>query len=229
MQHTPLISISHVFKEYNSKDTPVVALQDVSLQINEGEFVSIVGPSGSGKSTLLHILGALDRPSTGVYTLDGIDVSTLDDSALSKIRRTKIGFVFQVFNLIHQLNVLENVVLPLQYDGMDDAKAHEKAMECIDRVGLLERVLHTPSELSGGERQRVAIARSLAISPSVLLADEPTGNLDSVTGEQILALFEELRDEGHTVLVVTHDKAIAQRADRIIALQDGEIVQEVEA
>lgn len=207
----------------------MVALQDVSLQINEGEFVSIVGPSGSGKSTLLHILGALDRPSTGVYTLDGIDVSTLDDSALSKIRRTKIGFVFQVFNLIHQLNVLENVVLPLQYDGMDDAKAHEKAMECIDRVGLLERVLHTPSELSGGERQRVAIARSLAISPSVLLADEPTGNLDSVTGEQILALFEELRDEGHTVLVVTHDKAIAQRADRIIALQDGEIVQEVEA
>lgn len=229
MEHAPLISIRKVSKEYNRLDTPVIALRDVSLQISKGEFVSIVGPSGSGKSTLLHILGALDRPSAGVYKLNGVAVSSLDDNALSKIRRTKIGFIFQVFNLIHQLNVLENVMLPLQYDGVEDGAARAKATECIARVGLSSRAMHTPSELSGGERQRVAIARSLVINPSVLLADEPTGNLDSVTGEHILTLFEELRDEGHTVIVVTHDRGIALRADRVIALRDGEIVPEMEA
>tara|TARA_X000001036_G_scaffold82454_2_gene74322 strand:+ start:3039 stop:3728 length:690 start_codon:yes stop_codon:yes gene_type:complete len=229
MEQVPLIAISNVSKEYDRLDSPVVALRSVSLKITKGEFVSIVGPSGSGKSTLLHMLGALDRPTSGIYKLDGVIVSSLEDDALSRIRRTKIGFVFQVFNLIHQLNVLENVVLPLQYDGVDEVVARQKAMRCIERVGLKNRVSHKPSELSGGECQRVAIARALAVEPSVLLADEPTGNLDTETGEQILLLFEELQAEGHTVIVVTHDMSIAERADRTIVLRDGETVSESEA
>lgn len=229
MERVPLIAISNVSKEYDRLDSPVVALRSVSLKITKGEFVSIVGPSGSGKSTLLHMLGALDRPTSGIYKLDGVIVSSLEDDALSRIRRTKIGFVFQVFNLIHQLNVLENVVLPLQYDGVDEVVARQKAMRCIERVGLENRVSHKPSELSGGECQRVAIARALAVEPSVLLADEPTGNLDTETGEQILLLFEELQAEGHTVIVVTHDMSIAERADRTIVLRDGKTVSESEA
>jgi putative ABC transport system ATP-binding protein len=224
MSDYPLIEMCNVSRVYDKMETPVIALRDVSIQINKGEFVSIVGASGSGKSTLLHIIGALDKPTTGTYTLEGALCSSISDDALSKIRRTKIGFIFQVFNLIQQLNVIENVVLPLRYDGMDDALAIEKAKESIERVGLTNRMLHKPAELSGGECQRVAIARALAINPSVLLADEPTGNLDSSSGEKILSLFEDIRNEGHTLVVVTHDETVAKRADRIIELRDGAVV-----
>jgi putative ABC transport system ATP-binding protein len=222
----PIIEITNVSKVYNKLGTRVDALRDVSFQIDKGEFVSIIGPSGSGKSTLLHILGALDNPTTGEYILDGNHVSSMSDDVVSKIRRTKIGFVFQVFNLIHQLDVLENVTLPLRYAGVESEVAIATAKQCIHRVGLSDRMLHTPSELSGGERQRAAIARALAIQPTVLLADEPTGNLDSETGETILSLFEELHNEGHTLIVVTHDASVAQRADRSIVLLDGLVVRE---
>lgn len=220
----PIIEVRNVSKVYNKLESRVDALRDVSFQINKGEFVSIVGASGSGKSTLLHILGALDNPTSGEYILDGNDVSTMSDDVVSKVRRTKIGFVFQVFNLIHQLDVLDNVTLPLRYDGAESEVATARAKECLERVGLEGRMRHTPAELSGGERQRVAIARALAIRPSVLLADEPTGNLDSGTGETILSLFEELHTEGHTLVVVTHDSSVAERADRSIHLQDGLLV-----
>ncbi len=222
----PIIEVTNVSKVYNKAESRVDALRDVTFQVNKGEFVSIVGPSGSGKSTLLHILGALDNPTTGEYVLDGKNVSLMTDDVVSKIRRTKIGFVFQVFNLIHQLDVLDNVTLPLRYDGVESEVATARAKECLERVGLENRMLHTPTELSGGERQRAAIARALAIHPSVLLADEPTGNLDSDTGETILTLFEELHKEGHTLVVVTHDSSVAQRADKTIELQDGLVVHE---
>jgi len=224
-ERSPVIQTNNVSKIYNKMETPVVALRDISIEIQKGEFVAIVGSSGSGKSTLLHILGALDQPSSGEYTLNGEGVSLIHDDELSRIRRTQIGFVFQVFNLIHQLHILDNVVLPLRYDGVDEETAIRKAKEALKRVGLEDRLFHKPSELSGGECQRAAIARALAIDPVVLLADEPTGNLDSESGNTILALFQELREEGHTIIVVTHDDDVASRVDRIVTLCDGSVVE----
>lgn len=222
----PIIDAINVSKVYEKRGARLEVLKGVSMQVQSGEFVSIVGPSGSGKSTLLHLLGALDNPTAGEYIFDGLCVSSMTDDIVSKIRRTRIGFVFQVFNLVHQLDILENVTLPLRYDGMEDAKAIAQAKICLGRVGLSDRVRHRPAELSGGERQRAAIARALAINPSLLLADEPTGNLDSASGDTILSLFEELHNEGQTIIIVTHDTTIARRADRTITLQDGLVVQQ---
>ena len=221
-----MIRVRNVSKVYCETETHVVALDRVNIDVQQGEFVAIVGPSGSGKSTLLNILGALDRPTSGSYELHGKDVATLDDNALSEIRRTNIGFVFQVFNLIGQLSVLDNVSLPLRYAGVSDNTARKTAISCLERVGLSHRTAHVPSQLSGGEQQRAAIARAIAIDPAVLLADEPTGNLDSASGDTILGLFEELHAEGHTIIVVTHDTRVAARANRTITIRDGAIVDE---
>ena len=222
-----MIRVRNLSKVYCETETHVVALDRVNMDVQQGEFVAIAGPSGSGKSTLLHILGALESPTSGSYELRGKDMAALDDDTLSEIRRTSIGFVFQVFNLIGQLSVLDNVVLPLRYAGVDDPVARKTAFSCLDRVGLSHRTTHLPQQLSGGEQQRTAIARSLAIDPAVLLADEPTGNLDNESGTTILDLFKELHVDGHTIVVVTHDTRVAARANRIITLREGAIVDEV--
>ncbi len=201
----------------------VTALDDVTLSVREGEAVAIMGPSGSGKSTLLALLGCLDRPSCGEYRLDGVLVSSLDDAALSRVRNRRIGFVFQAFHLIPQLTVVENVVTPLLYAGVDEEDGRRRALASLERVGLLGRAEHRPSELSGGEAQRAAIARALVTEPRLILADEPTGNLDSVTGEEIARLLETLHREGRTFVLVTHNDALAQRAERLVRLRDGRI------
>jgi putative ABC transport system ATP-binding protein len=228
MNEQPLIvNARDLRKVYCETESPVVALDNVSFSVSKGEFIAIVGASGSGKSTLLHLLGALDTPTSGVYEILGKSVATMNDDELSIVRRTEIGFVFQVFNLIGQLSVLENVVLPLKYANIVDCKAENRAKEALSRVGLSHRFSHLPSQLSGGEKQRVAIARALVIGPSLLLADEPTGNLDSKTSSTILELFEALHQEGHTIIVVTHDENVASRADRVITIHDGNIVEAV--
>jgi putative ABC transport system ATP-binding protein len=201
----------------------VTALDDVTLSVREGEAVAIMGPSGSGKSTLLALLGCLDRPSCGEYRLDGVLVSSLDDAALSRVRNRHIGFVFQAFHLIPQLTVVENVVTPLLYAGVDEEDGRRRALASLERVGLLGRAEHRPSELSGGEAQRAAIARALVTEPRLILADEPTGNLDSVTGEEIARLLETLHREGRTFVLVTHNDALAERAERLVRLRDGRI------
>jgi putative ABC transport system ATP-binding protein len=194
------------------------------MRIEKGEFVAIMGPSGSGKSTLMHIIGCLDRPSEGEYYLDEMLVSQMPKSALATVRNRKIGFVFQSFNLLPHLNILKNVELPLMYGGMGKAKRLKQAREILDSVGLADRLRHKPTELSGGQRQRVAIARAIVNNPSILLADEPTGNLDSQAGGDILEIFNRLHSEGNTVIMVTHDSLVAERADRIIRIMDGRIV-----
>jgi putative ABC transport system ATP-binding protein len=201
----------------------VVALRDVSLEVRHGESLAIMGPSGSGKSTLLAILGCLDRPTQGAYLLEGVELSRLDDASLSRIRNRSIGFVFQSFHLIPQLSVLENVEAPLLYGAAPPEAWRDRALECLRRVGLLHRADHRPSELSGGEAQRAAVARALVAQPSILLADEPTGNLDSATGEQIADLLDELHGEGRTVVTVTHNEALARRSQRTIRLRDGRL------
>jgi len=198
-----------------------VALRGVSLRIKDGEYVAIMGPSGSGKSTLLHIMGLLDTPTRGRVLLDGRDISKLSEGERAVIRRRKIGFVFQAFNLIPHLTVLENVELPLMLDGVPRGERRKKAEEILKSVGLGDRLHHYPSQLSGGQKQRVAIARALINNPSIILADEPTGNLDSKTGEVILDLFDDLHGQGHTLVVVTHDEEVAERADRVIKIRDG--------
>lgn len=204
----------------------VHALRKVDLQVRRGESLAIMGPSGSGKSTLMHLLGCLDRPSEGLYILHGQDISQLDDKALSLIRAIHIGFVFQSFNLIPQLTVYENVEVPFMYRNEPVPNAEERINKAIERVGLAHRAFHLPTELSGGEMQRVAIARALAIDPWLILADEPTGNLDSNTGTTILRLFQELNLQGVTILLVTHDEAVAKHCPRIIRMKDGGIVED---
>lgn len=202
------------------------ALREMDLNIEQGQYVAVMGPSGSGKSTLLNLLGCLDRPSSGNYFLNGQDVSSLDDSELSKIRGKEIGFIFQSYNLIAQLNVMENIELPMFYQGYSSVASAARAKELAGMVGLSERLGHRPFELSGGQQQRVAIARALANDPVVLLADEPTGNLDSASGSEILSILDELHSRNKTLIVVTHDETIAKRAQRTIHLRDGRIDQD---
>jgi putative ABC transport system ATP-binding protein len=218
-----LIEIVHLIKNYAMGDSEIPVLQDINLRINKNEYVAIMGPSGSGKSTLMNILGCLDTPTSGHYYFNRVDVSTLDDDALSAMRNREIGFIFQNFNLLPRLNALQNVELPLIYAGTPSHERKERAMNALQRVGLVDRIGHKPSELSGGQRQRVAIARALVTNPGILLADEPTGALDSKTGEDIMALFYELHHEGNTIILITHEPEIANYADRNIHIRDGKI------
>ena len=219
-----LITLESITKTYDSGENEVQALRGVDCSIAAGEFVSIIGPSGSGKSTLMHILGCLDSPSSGQYWLDGEDVATLSARALARIRNQKLGFVFQTFNLLPRATIWKNVELPLLYAGTSTDERRERALEALKRVGLDKRAKHRPNELSGGQRQRVAIARALVNNPSLVLADEPTGNLDQKTGSDIISIFEELSEAGQTIVLVTHDPAIAARTHRRIKIVDGVIV-----
>lgn len=217
-----LVKIRGLRKSYQMGSSKVCALAGVDLDIAQGDYIAIMGPSGSGKSTLLHLLGCLDQPSEGKYWLNGQDVSSLDDSELSRVRGSQIGFVFQAFHLIPQLTVRQNVTLPYVYQGQESPRAEE----ALERVGLAHRLDHKPTELSGGEMQRVAIARALAVDPAIILADEPTGNLDSKTGRSILDLFQELHREGVTIVVVTHDPKVASECGRLVEMADARIVRE---
>ena len=219
-----LIEITNITKRYEMGDNVVMALQDVNLKIERGEYLSIMGPSGSGKSTFMNILGCLDTPSTGEYKFRGVDVSKLDDDALSAMRNKEIGFVFQNFNLLPKLNAVQNVELPLAYAGVPAAERRERAIRALERVKLADRMHHKPSELSGGQRQRVAIARALVTNPGILLADEPTGALDSKTGVEIMRLFDDLHREGdNTIILITHEQEIANYAIRNVYIKDGTI------
>ena len=216
-----LIDLQEVRKVYVRGLESVHALSGVDLQIEKGEYVAIMGPSGSGKSTLMNIVGCLDTPTSGVYRLEDVDVSGMNANDLADVRNRQIGFVFQTFNLLPRSTALANVELPLLYGGARRRLRRERAADALNRVGLADRMTHRPNELSGGQRQRVAIARALANSPSLLLADEPTGNLDSRTGEEIMALFDALHAEGNTVIIVTHEEAVARKAHRVVRILDG--------
>jgi putative ABC transport system ATP-binding protein len=221
-----VVRITEVKRTYRMGTVDVHALSGINLQIGRGEFVSIMGPSGCGKSTLMHIVGCLDRPTGGHVHLDEVDVDELDDNELAVIRNKKVGFVFQTFNLLPKLNAVENVELPLIYAGVSFEERRQKASELLEIVGLKDRMYHRPSELSGGQSQRVAIARSLANDPSIILADEPTGNLDSKSGEEIIHLFMDLNAKGITLIIVTHDEEIANHSKRIVRLKDGLVVSD---
>src|SRR6185369_2544099 len=221
-----LITLEGITKTYDQGENAVQALRGIDTGIEAGQFVSIIGPSGSGKSTLMHILGCLDSPSSGRYWLDGEDVATLTSRELARIRNRKLGFVFQTFNLLPRASILKNVELPLLYAGLGKSDRQERAMKALERVGLEKRWKHRPNELSGGQRQRVAIARALVNNPSLILADEPTGNLDSKTGADIISIFEELSAAGQTIVLVTHDPAIAARTQRRIRIVDGVVESE---
>jgi putative ABC transport system ATP-binding protein len=220
----PIVELNRVVKEYVNGSLRVTALRGINLRIQPGEYVVIMGASGSGKSTLLNLLGCLDHITQGEYLLGGESVSNLTDDQLSEIRSRKIGFIFQSYNLIQQLNILENIEVPLFYQGVSEHEARERTIKLATRLGLADRLEHKPMELSGGQQQRVAIARSLVCNPILMLADEPTGNLDSRTGEEILEVIDELHAEGKTIVMVTHDDAIARRAQRVIRVSDGEII-----
>ncbi|RZN43454.1 MAG: ABC transporter ATP-binding protein [Methanophagales archaeon ANME-1-THS] len=218
-----MIHTEHLTKIYRMGEAEVYALHDVNLEIQDGEFVAIVGPSGSGKSTLLNMIGCLDKPTSGSVFIDGIDTALLTDNELAEIRRQKIGFIFQQFNLIHTLNALENVALPLFFAGVGREARLKRARELLLNVGLEDRMYHKPSELSGGEQQRVAIARALANNPEIIIGDEPTGNVDSATGHAIMAILEGLNKEGRTIIVVTHDPEIAAHAGQTKRMRDGRV------
>lgn len=219
-----MIQISHLSKIYRTEEVETKALDDISFVIKKGEFVAIMGPSGSGKSTLMHMLGALDTPTSGQYVLDGENVSKLSDDELADIRNKKIGFIFQAFNLLPRTSALKNVALPMVYAGVPKEERVEKAEKFLSMVGLSDKFIHTPSQLSGGQQQRVAIARALVMNPSILLADEPTGNIASSQADEIMKIFQDLNDRRHTIIMITHERDIADHAKRIISLRDGKIV-----
>lgn len=218
-----LIDVQKLFKIYEIGEIKVNALRGVDVQIGENEYVAIMGPSGSGKSTLMNILGCLDTPSEGKYQFGGEDVHKMDDDQLAEIRNRRIGFVFQTFNLLPRATALHNVELPLVYAGVAASKRRAQAKSALERVGLTDRMTHKPNELSGGQRQRVAIARALVNNPSIILADEPTGNLDTATGDEIMNIFSELHRQGNTIILVTHEEYIAEHAHRILRLRDGRV------
>lgn len=221
-----MIDLKNIYKIYKMGENEVYALNDVSLHIEDKEFVSIIGPSGSGKSTLMNMLGCLDVPTKGTYTLDGYDVGSKTDDELAAIRNEKIGFVFQGFNLLPKLSALENVELPLIYQGVPARERRERARKALESVGLGERVDHKPTELSGGQQQRVAIARALVTNPPIILGDEPTGNLDSKAGKEVMEIFKELHKKGNTIILITHDSGVAAQAERIVRIQDGKLYEE---
>ncbi|MSO61372.1 MAG: ABC transporter ATP-binding protein [Acidobacteria bacterium] len=223
----PMIETRDLWKTYVMGDEEIHALRGVSISIERGEYVAIMGPSGSGKSTLMNLIGCLDTPSKGTYLLNGKEVSLMNDNELARIRNEEIGFVFQTFNLLPRASALHNVELPLVYAGMSKTARLEQAKAAIEKVELTHRMTHKPNELSGGQRQRVAIARALVNNPSILLADEPTGNLDSKTGVEIMALFARLHEAGNTIIVVTHEADIAAYAHRVIAIRDGEVAKDI--
>jgi putative ABC transport system ATP-binding protein len=216
-----LISIQNLTKSYALGNTDIPVLHGINLEIEKNEYVAIMGPSGSGKSTLMNIFGLLDNPTTGEYLFNGINVNELDDDSLSGMRNKEIGFIFQNFNLLPRINTLQNVELPLVYAGATASERKERALTALDRVGLTDRINHKPTELSGGQKQRVAIARALVTNPGILLADEPTGALDTKTGVDIMRLFDELHKEGNTIILITHEQEIAEYANRIIHIRDG--------
>ena len=220
------IQISHISKIYKTEAMETVALKDISFEIKKSEFVAIMGPSGSGKSTLMYILGALDTPTSGTYILDGENVEKLTDDQLADIRNRKIGFIFQAFNLLPRTTVLQNVMLPMRYAGIPLEERKERATKYIEMVGLAHRLHHTSNQISGGQQQRVAIARALAMNPAILLADEPTGNIASAQAEEIMAIFQEINSQGHTIIMITHESDIAAHAKRIIHVKDGEILSD---
>tara|TARA_B100000886_G_scaffold89474_2_gene58973 strand:- start:3427 stop:4113 length:687 start_codon:yes stop_codon:yes gene_type:complete len=216
-----IINVKDLKKSYKVGTQQVNALRGINLSVEKGEFISIMGPSGSGKTTLMNIIGCLDTPSSGEYELNGSLVSKLKDDELARIRNKEIGFVFQSFNLLARNSVLENVMLPLKYAGFNRSEATMKSNEVIDKVGLTDRLAHTPAELSGGQQQRVAIARALVNKPSIIFADEPTGNLDSKTGKEVMTIFKELNASGQTIILITHEESIAYQSNRIITIKDG--------
>jgi len=219
----PVIDLAGITKVYRTGSLEVAALRGVSLRIDEGEYVAIMGPSGSGKSTLMHIIGCLDVPSAGSYWLAGDDVSALNETELAEIRNRRVGFVFQQFNLLPSLTAWRNVELPLAYAGLGREERRRRALAALDRVGLADRVDHRPGELSGGQQQRVAVARALVSNPALILADEPTGNLDSTATADVLALFDELHAQGRTIVLITHEAEVAERAGRVILVRDGQV------
>jgi len=221
---TDIIRLNDIRKVFDAGESSVHALRGVTLSIRKGEYIAIMGPSGSGKSTLMHIVGCLDTPTSGDYVLAGDSVSDMTSWSLARVRNRRIGFVFQTFNLLPRASILRNVELPLMYGGVPRAKRRQRAAELLTRLGLGDRLKNVPSQLSGGQRQRVAIARALVNDPAIILADEPTGNLDTKTGEEILSILDDLNRQGHTVILVTHDHSVAARTRRIITLVDGQVV-----
>ncbi|CCC57738.1 MULTISPECIES: ABC transporter ATP-binding protein [Caloramator] len=221
-----MIRLENLVKVYSTGKIEFEALREVNLEVKKGEYISIVGPSGSGKSTLMNILGCLDRPTKGKYFLKDVDVSSLSDDELARIRNREIGFVFQAFNLLPRLSALENVELPLIYAGISYSKRIKMAKEALDKVGLSDRLHHKPNELSGGQKQRVAIARAIVLNPSIIMADEPTGNLDTQSSIEVMKIFQSLNDEGATIIMVTHERDIAQHTKREVRIRDGRIVED---